>query len=210
MNRLTCPIWELKQLRLPVKSGLQFLNTLCLRLKDKIMFLVWQGLKVAWAVIVFNAIKVMYYPAFRQRFIVCLLPYKPMFPNIPAAISPWMVRFINHYVSTIFLPSSLPHRMVFAPRMVFVHFPLSPSQLQGTAFTPYRYPRTWLTTINTRMLMSLFPLLHIFRMGSMPGFYTSKSLFMMIRIIFPSGFPSLFLISHIVIVSGWYLNVKSY
>ena len=90
------------------KKSLKFLNALGFSLKDKIMLFVRQTHKIARAVIVFNAVKMMNYPSFWQKLIVCFLPNKDMLSNIVSPVGSGMVRSIDNNITTRQYSTALP------------------------------------------------------------------------------------------------------
>ena len=137
-----------------VKNSFQFLNTLCLGLKNKGMFLARQAYQIARAVVVSDTIKVMDYPALRQWFAVCLFPDKDMLKDISLFTCSWVVRSVYQYIARVHSASTLPQRMVFALSARAVrHLTTLPALFAGTAIATNRYQLDWLPAINTRMLI---------------------------------------------------------
>lgn len=97
-----------------VEQGFQFLNTLCLSFKNKIMLPVGQGYKVSRAIIMFDSIKMMNYPSFGQWLSVGLLPNKDVFHDIASFLSMRMRWLANINISTCTESSAtFPERMFF-------------------------------------------------------------------------------------------------
>lgn len=80
-------MFTLKQLMLVIKESLKLLNPFGFGLKEQVMFLVRQALKIHRAVIILNPIEVVNYPTFRQRFAMSLFPNKDMLKNIAFSAS---------------------------------------------------------------------------------------------------------------------------
>lgn len=96
-----------------IKQRLQFLNSLGLRLKHKVMFPIRQCQKVFNAIIVLYPIKVMNNPTSGHRFIVGSFPNKQMFIDIALAIRPAMFRLRYSYIAIdIFAAPTFPKRRV--------------------------------------------------------------------------------------------------
>lgn len=111
---------ELQELRLAIKQSLKFLNTFCLRLKHKVVLLTRQALQVLRAVIVFNAVKVMNVPAFRQRLTVSFFPHHNMLKNITIG-GAGMLWFVNKVIAiTVFDFPPFPLRAFLPFGMGFV------------------------------------------------------------------------------------------
>lgn len=97
-----------------IKQGFQLLNPLCLSLKDKVMLPVRQSYKVSRAIVVFYSIKMVNYPAIRQRLIVRLFPDEDMFHHIASFLSMGMRWLANINISTCTESSAtFPLRMLF-------------------------------------------------------------------------------------------------
>ena len=137
------------------KKCLQFLDTLCLRLKDKVMFLIGQGYKILRSIIVFDTVKVMNYPTFRQGLTMCLFPNKNMLENITMARSnAWMVRLINEYIATAsFTSATFPMIM---SRTFYNWFLLTRARVTTLSMSIRRY---FFATINAIVPFSVcFPI----------------------------------------------------
>ena len=134
-----------------IEQCFQFLYALGFSLKDKVMFFVRQALKIDRAVIVFDTIKVMNYPAFRKWLPVCLLPNKYMFKNIRAGRRcTGMVRCINKNITIVcFVFTAFPTWMVWASSLINAH--CMPSIFSGTGHTTCGSWVNLIATINTKM-----------------------------------------------------------
>lgn len=90
----------LEQLALLSKQCLQFLDALCLSLKEKIMFTAGHRYEVFGSVIIPNTIKMMNNPSFRQWLVMNLLPHQNMFKDIMSSlICSRVVRCPDHNIS---------------------------------------------------------------------------------------------------------------
>lgn len=99
----------LKKLMLIIEQSFKLLDTLGFCLKDKAMFFIWQGYKVTRTVIIRYAIQMVNNPTRRQWFIINLLPYKNMLPNIFVLVCSWMVRVVNFNITALLdYPSPFP------------------------------------------------------------------------------------------------------
>ena len=83
-----------------IKQGFQFLNTLCLSLKDKRVFPVRKGNKIHRTIVVLDSVKMVNNPAIRQRLIVNLLPNKNMLHDIARTTCVMMRRLVNQNISS--------------------------------------------------------------------------------------------------------------
>ena len=70
------------KLSLSIKQSFKFLNTLCLGLKDEIVFLAGQCLKIANPVVPRHTIQVMDNPTLRKLFAIVGFPYDYMLHHV--------------------------------------------------------------------------------------------------------------------------------
>ena len=127
-----------QKLVLIIEKCLQFLNTLCLGSKHKVMFFTRHSSEIDNPVIVSNSIQMVNVPSLWKRFIISLLPYKYVFRNIPRLACPKMVGAFYSYISMVVISATFPCIMSFAPSV----FPMTTS-------TSYRFiSRKSFTTIN--------------------------------------------------------------
>jgi len=98
---------------LAIEESFQFLNTLLQSFKKKVMFSFGQGYQVARAVVIFNAIKVMDCPTFRNWFAVSFFPDQDMLSNITITIGSRMVGRSYQNISLCRCSSTFPRVMVF-------------------------------------------------------------------------------------------------
>lgn len=98
-----------------IKQCFEFLYTLRLSLKHKVMFFVRQTYQVAGSVIMLDPVKMMNNPPRRQRFPMTLLPDKYMLSDISISICPGMFRAQNENIAILLsIKTSLPIMMLFA------------------------------------------------------------------------------------------------
>ena len=71
----------LNELMLIIKQSLKLLDAFGFSLKDKIVFFVRQANKITRAIVVFNSVKVVDNPIFRELFALSFLPYQDMFKH---------------------------------------------------------------------------------------------------------------------------------
>lgn len=98
----------LKQLPLLPKQRFQLLNTLCFSSQQKKVLFRRQRNKILGAIVVLNSIKMMNYPAFRQKLVVGLLPHQDMFTNIPPCVCSWVVREMHKYIIPMSISATSP------------------------------------------------------------------------------------------------------
>ncbi len=99
---------------------LQFPNTCLEFLYKGLVFVITTSCskQVFRAVVVSYTIKMMDYPAFRQRFVMGFFPNKAVLQNIAQRVGIWMVGFKNHCVALVSTSAPIPFPMVLTPRFV--------------------------------------------------------------------------------------------
>lgn len=146
-----------------IKQCFKFLNTLCLSLKNQVMFLIRQAYQVLRAVIILDAVKVMNYPSFRQELSLSFFPDKDMLPNISIPISSWMLRFVNKDITRTLNPTTLPIGVFFAVFRIRLHFSYGTEIYCIASWASFSKPSTnRFATIKT-----------MFRLHSLPGFMST-------------------------------------
>ncbi len=102
-----------------IKQRLELLNTLRLGLKDKVVLFIREGHQIHGAIIRFNAIQVMNYPAFWHKFPMQSFPHKNMLRDVSLIISSGMPSCENKDVAVCCHPTALPISRMFPPRQIF-------------------------------------------------------------------------------------------
>jgi hypothetical protein len=86
---------------LAIKQSLNLLYAFCLSLKHSLVFPIWQGYQISWAVIIFNPIQMVNNPPLGQGFPMRTFPCQPMFPNISFIVSLWVFRHKNQNITPL-------------------------------------------------------------------------------------------------------------
>ncbi len=95
-----------------LKACFQHLDSLFFGREDMVMPNTRQGHQVFRSVVIFDAIQMMYYPAFRQCFVVCHFPIENMLTHIASFLSSWMVRLQHINIPLLVNSASFPIRML--------------------------------------------------------------------------------------------------
>lgn len=111
----------LKELILMVENSLKFLNSLLeFGYYQSVLFFRFSK-QIGRAIIVFNPIKVMNFPAFRKRFAVGLLPNKDMFQHSITFCS-WMTRAVNPDITMSIHTTPTTPIVVLLPTRTYIAF----------------------------------------------------------------------------------------
>lgn len=132
----------------------QFLYPLFFNAQKMIMLHIRKCYEVFRPIVIFDAIQMMRCPAFRQWFVVCLLPNKDVLAYVASLSCPWMLRL--PYIDVALLVSSSPSPIT---RMRLTHLrfrslTIPPFELHGTASTPSSFWINWLAAIKASISSS--------------------------------------------------------
>lgn len=154
---------KLQKLALPIHDSFQFLYSLGFSLKNKIMFLGRQTYEILRAVVILNPVKVMNYPAFRQRLVVSLFPNKDMFTDIAIDCSR-MVGHSNMCISMRVYYTTTNPIMFLRTRCdierLWIFFPATFQNTRFTTSRPFIYEiptiNTWFSAIHSTFGLGIF------------------------------------------------------
>lgn len=121
------------------KQSFKFLNSLSFSLKHEVMLFIRQSHKVLRAVVGSYAIQVMCNPTIRERFAMRLFPDKNVLKDITSMASSWMIGLVNPCISLRHKSATFPS--MSAPTSLLAH------KNTMASFAPFRFPRTWLPTV---------------------------------------------------------------
>lgn len=121
----------LNQLTLPIQKSLKFLDAFCFGIKYAFMFPVWQSYQIFNSIIVFDTIKMVNYPSFRQQFSISIFPNHSMFSNVSTLASKVMLWQKDKDITPIAMcPTAFPRRGLFPFRKIMLaQFPRLPHLL---------------------------------------------------------------------------------
>lgn len=119
-----------------VEQSLKFLNTLCLSIKNEIMFPIRQSHKISRSIVMFDSVKMVNNPTIRQRLSISFFPNKNMLHNIAFLLGMRMRGLTDKNITTftkcsapfplrVFFREAILHRLYlagFAHSCGFMHF----------------------------------------------------------------------------------------
>lgn len=96
-----------------IKQSFKFLNTLGFSSKNMPVFSIGQCYEVDDSVIASYSVKVMHYPALRQRLLISFFPYKDMLKDITPAIGSGMFRQKYLDIASDFTPTTFVNSIAY-------------------------------------------------------------------------------------------------
>jgi len=169
----------LKQLGLSVDQCFKFLDTFSFGSQYEKMFSTWHTCQIRGSVIIFDSVKMMDVPTFRQWLTVNRFPYKNMFFNvrIPSGCSR-MFWHINTYISIVVRYSALPSTDLFTFVVwIWLSYPRIPLILNSTLEASGCRRDYWFSTVSTMIIL---------RMSHYFLFMTFQAKFIVVKYSFPA------------------------